>query len=117
MNKSALGRVQPNASALVNHVAVDDIWIESIIDEMPIRNGLCVIVDIRDIPYSMLKWCTPQNVKVIVQRLDSYPISNYIFHVVNNAFLMNIGFNLVWPFLPDHIKETVFNFRLNALRI
>lgn len=96
--------------SLLENIAIDDIWIESILDEMPIRNGLCVIVDISGLPYSILKWCTPQNVKVTVKRLDSYPVINYVFHVVNNAFLVNIGINLVWPFLPDHLKNKVLKY-------
>ncbi|XP_030761154.1 uncharacterized protein LOC115886207 [Sitophilus oryzae] len=103
-----IGNVDCNTMSLTDVVAVDDIWLESIIlNSKACKQGLCVIVDIANYPWRMIKWLTPHNIKLSLRKLESIPIKEYRFHIVNQATMIHAAIKLTWPLLPEYIKEMV----------
>ncbi|KAL1500924.1 hypothetical protein ABEB36_006343 [Hypothenemus hampei] len=112
-----LGNCDPRIMTLLDVVSVDDIWIEWILMRFSAAQGLCVLVDLADLSWRLLKWITPQNIKISVKKLRCQPFKDYRFHVVNsNSLMVQTTINVFWPLLPDDIKEMVkFHFNLEAL--
>ncbi|KAH1013721.1 hypothetical protein HUJ04_002675 [Dendroctonus ponderosae] len=102
-----LGNCDPSKMALLDVIAVDDIWIESILLNSDPEKGLCVLLDIANLPWKSIKWLTPHNIMVGLKKLQCLPFKDFRFHVVNNSFILNAALKIVWPFLPEDIKKTV----------
>lgn len=92
---------------LFDMVAVDDIWIESILLKFASANGLCVLIDIANLPWRALKWLTPHNIKIALRKIQCLPFKDYRFHVVNDSMLVHAAIKIIWPFLPEHLKDMV----------
>nr|CAI5834068.1 unnamed protein product [Callosobruchus analis] len=68
-------------SNISNVVALDDFFLEVLImDDCVARKGLCVIVDIANFPWRVMKWLTPHNIAMCVKRILTMPIKEYRFH-------------------------------------
>ncbi|KAJ8911531.1 hypothetical protein NQ315_005901 [Exocentrus adspersus] len=69
---------------LVNDVVpVDDFFMELLLATYPeSKNGVCVIVDISNFPWNLLKWLTPHNIKTALKRMHTMPIKEYKFHIL-----------------------------------
>lgn len=94
---------------LLDVVSVDDIWLESVLIGKPeyAGKGLCVIIDIHNYSWKMLKWLTPDIVKNCVRKLQTMPYKDYRFHIVNKSYLINTVMKFILPFLPQYIKDMV----------
>jgi CRAL/TRIO domain len=55
----------------------------------------------------MLKWFTPNNMKIASAKAELIPAKQMHFHVVNSSALMNTTVSLVFPFLGQNIKDHV----------
>lgn len=90
-------------------VAMDDIWLEYIISLNPkiTEKGLCVILDIENYNWRMIKWSTPENTRISVKKMQALPFKDFRFHIINNSFLINATIRCMWPFLPEYIKKMV----------
>ncbi|KAF7267921.1 hypothetical protein GWI33_018871 [Rhynchophorus ferrugineus] len=103
-----IGNVDCNKMTIHDVVAVDDIWIESLLISNPnCKNGLCVIIDIANYSWRLIKWMTPHNIKIGLKKLQSIPLKEYRFHVVNQSAMISATIKLIWPLLPDYIKKMV----------
>ncbi|CAG9864375.1 unnamed protein product [Phyllotreta striolata] len=104
-----LGNMDPSVMDLIEDVvAVDDFFVEALfLSDGSIDKGLCVIVDISNFSLKLMKWLTPGNIKIAVKRILSMPIKEFHYHVVNSSLLINVAIKIVWPFLPQQIKEAV----------
>lgn len=89
-------------------IPVDDFFMEFLLATDPgFQNGICVIVDVSNLPWNLLKWLTPGNIKIALRRIQAMPIKQYKFHVVNSSRILSIAVNIIWPFLPQQIKDEV----------
>ncbi|KAJ8932715.1 hypothetical protein NQ318_012640, partial [Aromia moschata] len=104
-----VGNMDANTMDLVKDVVmVDELFIESLLASNPkIRNGLSVILDISNFPWSIIKWLTPNNIKTALRRIHTMPIKEYKYHVVNNSLPIHVAVNIIWPFLPQYVKDSV----------
>ncbi|KAG5872754.1 hypothetical protein JTB14_016191 [Gonioctena quinquepunctata] len=104
-----LGNIDVGKMAMLDVIAVDDIWLEYLYNKDPeiTGKGLCVIMDMADYSWKLLKWCRPENVKVGVQKILALPFEDFKVHIVNNSFFANALIKLVWPFLPEKLKKMV----------
>jgi hypothetical protein len=55
----------------------------------------------------MLKWFTPNSMKVASLKADLVPIKQMHFHIVNSSALMNTTVSLLFPFLGQNIKDHI----------
>lgn len=103
-----LANIDVNKISLNDVIAVDDIWLESILmNQQVTEKGLCVIIDIANFPWKQIKWLTPYNLKVAVRKLTCLPFKEYRFHVVNDSMMIQAAIKIIWRFLPEYIKEMV----------
>lgn len=107
--KTILGNIDASKMNFLDIVAVDDIWLESILSKQPesAAKGLCVILDIKDQSWKLSKWLHPHNIRQSVKKLDSLPFKDYRVHVVNNVWWISLGIKLLWPFMPQRFKNVV----------
>ncbi|XP_050309327.1 retinaldehyde-binding protein 1-like isoform X2 [Anthonomus grandis grandis] len=110
-----IGNVDPSSMDLMDIIAVDDIWLESILMKNASETGLCVVMDIDNLPFRALKWLTPHNVKTGLKKLQCLPFKDYRFHIVNDSIMFKAAINLIWPFVPENIKKMV-KFHFNDRR-
>lgn len=103
------GNIDVSKMALLDVVSIDDIWLESVLldNKEYAEKGLCVIVDIHNYSWKMMKWVTPEIVKNSVKKLQTLPYRDYRFHIVNKSYLINAVMKLILPFLPQYIKDMV----------
>ncbi|XP_056635124.1 retinaldehyde-binding protein 1-like isoform X1 [Diorhabda sublineata] len=103
------GNIEPNNMSIFDVVAVDDVWIESILNENPevAAKGLCVIMDIKDQHWKLTKWLQPDIIKQSIMKIDNLPFKNFKVHVVNNSWWISIAIKIVWPFLPQKLKDMI----------
>lgn len=94
---------------LLDIAVVDDIFLEFIAlnDPLVSKKGICVIIDMANYNWRLLKWLAPEYVKIGTKKLQSLPYKEWRYHVVNNSFIVNVALKLVWPFLPEHLKKMV----------
>lgn len=94
---------------LLDIAIVDDIFLEFIVLNDPLvpKKGVCVIIDMDNYNWRLLKWLAPEYVKIGTKKLQSLPFKEWRYHIVNNSFIVNVAVKLVWPFLPEHIKKMV----------
>ncbi|XP_018569350.1 retinaldehyde-binding protein 1 [Anoplophora glabripennis] len=104
-----IGNMNANAMDLVGDVVpVDDFFIEYLLSTDPAyQHGICVIIDVSNLPWNILKWLTPGNIKVALRRMQTMPLKEYKIHVVNSSRILNIAVNIIWPFLPQQIKDGI----------
>ncbi|CAH1953935.1 unnamed protein product [Acanthoscelides obtectus] len=104
-----LGKIDPRIMDLAEDVVpVDDFYLEALmLDDCVAKKGLCVIVDIANFPWRVMKWLTPHNIAMCIKRILTMPIKEYRFHVVNDSFLIHAAIKIIWPFLPQYLKNSV----------
>ncbi|XP_057671861.1 clavesin-1-like [Diorhabda carinulata] len=105
-----LDKINPFTMDFVKDLVIlQDLCCEGIfINNMDISmKGLCIIVDVANIPLNVIKWATPHIIKTSIKRIYSMPIKDFRYHIVNTTTFLNIIMQLVWPFLPQHIKEQI----------
>lgn len=91
-------------------IPIDDFWAETyLIDPNSVisTNGICIIVDIANFNWRLMKWVTPHNIKMALHRVQTMPIKDLKFHVVNDSFLVHAAIKIIWVILPQHIKDSV----------
>lgn len=103
------GNIEPNSMSLLDVVAVDDVWIESILNQHPevAAKGLCVIMDIKDQHWKLMKWMQPDIIRQSIMKIDNLPFKNFKVHVVNNSWWISIAIKIVWPFLSQKLKDMI----------
>lgn len=94
---------------LLDVVSVDDIWFEYVIlqNTRYAEKGICVIVDLHNFNWRLLKWVTPDACRKSVNKLLSFCYKEYRFHVVNKSYLLKFALKIIMPFLPQYIKDMV----------
>ncbi|XP_056648837.1 clavesin-1-like [Diorhabda sublineata] len=105
-----LDKINPITMDFVKDLVIlQDLCCEGIfINNMDISmKGLCIIVDAANIPLNVIKWATPHIIKTSIKRIYSMPIKDFRYHIVNTTTFFNIILQIVWPFLPQHIKEQI----------
>lgn len=104
-----IGNVDVSKMELLDVVSIDDIWLEYVLLDKPeyAGKGLCVIVDIHNYSWKMLKWLTPDIVRNCVRKLQTMPYRDYRFHIVKKSHLINTVMKFILPFLPQYIKDMV----------
>lgn len=103
------GNIEPSTTCMLDVVAVDDIWIEYILNKHPeaAAKGLCVIMDIKDQSWKLSRWIQPHNIRNSLKKVDNLPFKEYKVHVVNNSWWISIAIKLIWPFMPQRIKDMI----------
>ncbi|KAJ8944519.1 hypothetical protein NQ318_011777 [Aromia moschata] len=104
-----LANIDVRTMEMLDVVGVDDVWIESLLLTNPqvAEKGLCVIFDIANYPWNMIKWFTPDRIKLSLKKMQSLPFKDYRFHFVNNATVIHAVIKIIWPFLPEHFKQMI----------
>nr|XP_023014181.1 clavesin-1-like isoform X1 [Leptinotarsa decemlineata] len=104
-----MGNLDVSKMSMYDVVAIDDIWLESILSKNPriTKNGLCVLLDMEKCSWKLMKWLSPENIKIGVRRTEALPFSELKVHLVNNSFFVNTIVRMVWPFLSERIKNMV----------
>jgi hypothetical protein len=103
-----IGNLNPSTMELLDVIRIDDYWLEYIVDDPNLReNGLCVIVDLKNLSLRMMKWSTPYLVRTFLKKLQVLPIKEYRFHVVNSSFVANTFIKIIWPLVNDRLKKMV----------
>ncbi|XP_017771839.1 PREDICTED: clavesin-1-like [Nicrophorus vespilloides] len=110
-----LANINPSKVTMKEVVNVDDLWLESIMDDpMTQCKGLSVIIDISGYSLKLFQWLTPSNIKFGLTKMDTLPVKDIVLHVVNTSFLMSATLKLIWPLLSQKIKDSV-KFHYNDL--
>lgn len=87
---------------------IDDLWLEAILDETPTQaNGTVFVLDLKGIPYSILKYLTPNNCRIGARKAELVPLRVMEYHLVNGGFLLNAIVSLVFPFLSEESKKNI----------
>ncbi|GAB0096784.1 CRAL-TRIO domain-containing protein [Sergentomyia squamirostris] len=90
----------------VSHL--DDMWFEVVLDEPETqKNGVSVIMDVKGMPLSLLKWLTPKHSSVMTRKADVAPLAIY-YHVVNSSGLMKVIMPVIFQFMSPETRERVF---------
>lgn len=71
------------------------------------ENGVSVIFDMENLPWKILTWATPKNVKIEVELVNCYPCKDIKVHIVKTSFVLDLAIKVIWPLLPANIKEMV----------
>ncbi|CAH1117995.1 unnamed protein product [Phaedon cochleariae] len=110
--------IDVNKVSMYDVIALDDIWLEAILNGNPklAEKGLCVIMDMHNTPWKIMKWLRPENVNISSRKTESLPFKDVKVHIVNNTFFMNTIIKMVWPFLPEKIKKMVI-FHFNSFDV
>lgn len=111
-----LGNTDMNTMQLFDIIGVDDIWIESVLTSNPClaQKGLCVIMDVANYPWKMLKWLTPEYIKLCIKKIVALPFKDYRFHLVNTSVVVHVAIKITWPILPAYMKEMVSSTKVVA---
>ncbi|KAF5274936.1 hypothetical protein FQR65_LT04277 [Abscondita terminalis] len=103
-----LGKLNIRTTAMEEQVLLFNLLVEKVIGEsLTLQNGLSIIFDVLNVPWKLIQWMTPHNIKMAVKLLENYPLKEIIIHVVNKSYLVQIGVNIVWPFLSEERKEMI----------
>ncbi|XP_023014177.2 retinaldehyde-binding protein 1 [Leptinotarsa decemlineata] len=108
-----MGNIDVNKMSMYDVLALDDLWLEFVLTKNPrvTKNGFCMIMDMENCSWKLVKWMSPENVKIGVKKLEALPFNVLKVHVVNNSFVVNTIVRMMWPFLPEKIKNmVVFHF-------
>lgn len=103
-----MGNVDPDKMEQMDLVAVTDLLLELLLENPAAQNGLCVIIDIKGLKFKLCKWFTPHNIRMGVKRVESMPFKNYRIHVVNSSYYVQPLMKVMWPFLPEYLKNVIF---------
>lgn len=91
-------------------VPMEDIWAEWALlnpDSPATLKGACCIIDISNFSWKLMKFATPHNIKMCLDRVHTLPVREFKFHVVKSSVLIHAAINLIWVFLPQSIKDSV----------
>lgn len=104
------GNVDPSMDLLKEIIPVEEFWAESYLTDpnsVLATKGVCIIFDIANFSWKLMKYATPHIIKMAVLKVQSLPIKDYKFHVVNDSFLVHSAIKIVWVFLPKFIQDSV----------
>lgn len=108
-----------NMDLLKDIVPIDEFWAETLLLEpysTITTRGICIIIDVENFSWKCMKWVTPHNLRIMLKRVQSLPIKDFKFHVVNDSFLIHSAIRFLWVFLPQYIRDSVSIFKLNSLK-
>lgn len=112
-----LGNARPETT-LLNMAQIDDIWFECMLIEHETQlNGMVVLMDCADIPWSILKWCHPKLVSVGAERSDLFPMKHLEIHFINQSTILTTISQMVRPLLSKKLMSKVRVLVENHLRI
>ncbi|KAF5300280.1 hypothetical protein FQA39_LY11137 [Lamprigera yunnana] len=77
------------------------------LEKLTLENGVAIIIDVRNFPWKLIQWLTPNNIRMMAKLLECYPTKELIIHVVNKSHLVQIGVKIVWPFLSEQRKKMI----------
>lgn len=80
-------------------------------DPETVKNGISVIIDMENMPWKIMSWLTPRNIKTAVMLINGYPCKEIKLHVVKTSFILDAAIKILWPLLPANIKDMV-NFKI-----
>lgn len=87
---------------------IDDMWYECILSEHETQlNGVVVILDCKDLPWSCLKWCQPKWIRIGAEKSDLLPLKHLEIHMINQSTLMNTITQAVRPLLSKALLAKV----------
>ncbi|KRT82610.1 CRAL-TRIO domain containing protein [Oryctes borbonicus] len=108
--------VNPTKLSFAELNQVDFIWFESVLDDPDVqKHGLCLLIDISGFSWRLINWLTPTNIKRLVRKLENIILKDATFHMVRCSKFAKLAISMVWPFLPDLLKEK-FIFHYNDLK-
>lgn len=93
---------------------IDDMWFDAILmDQLTQCNGLCIIIDCKNISKSLIKWLIPKDIKVSSQKSNIFPCKNLYVHMVNVSPMLKVISKVVSPLLSENFKSKVSSLHKN----
>ncbi|KAI5705234.1 hypothetical protein M8J75_013206 [Diaphorina citri] len=87
---------------------IDDLWLEATLDEPDTAaNGMVFLLDLKGIPYGIMKYLTPTNCRIGARKAELVPLRVMEYHLVNGGMLLNAIVSLVFPFLAEESKKNI----------
>ncbi|KAF2902287.1 hypothetical protein ILUMI_03895 [Ignelater luminosus] len=103
-----IGKVDAGSSDPKQEAQLDEMWFEAILnDSKAMGNGISIVIDINGYSWKLFRWLTPTNLKMATKAIQLFPCKEFIFHVVNNSFLLKASVNIAWPFMSEDIKKRI----------
>lgn len=103
-----LGNIVVSEQAAHELSTIDDLWLEATLDERDTqKNGMVFILDMKKIPYGILKYLTPSNCQIGARKAELVPIRIMEYHLINCGFIINAIVSLVFPFLSEESKKNI----------
>lgn len=101
-----LDRLNPDTLSIQEMAQINNIWLESIADELEtIENGMVVLLDMKDISWKLYKWFTPANSKLSGRSTGLTPLKNFVIHVVNISPMCTALLGMVSPFFSASLRN------------
>ncbi|XP_063697726.1 alpha-tocopherol transfer protein-like [Culicoides brevitarsis] len=90
-------------------IALDNLWFDMVCEELEtIKNGVTVVIDMKDIAWSTIKWAlNSQNMKLCSRYCGFVPLRYVEIHLINTSKIANLIISLCFPFLSDGLKERI----------
>lgn len=108
--------MNPSKVTMAEVNQLECVWFESVLDDPQVQEyGLCLLVDVSGFSWKLLKWLTPVNMRRAIRKLENIIVKDATFHVVRCSTFAKIAINMIWPFMPELIKEK-FKFHFNDLK-
>ncbi|KAL1458593.1 hypothetical protein WDU94_008730 [Cyamophila willieti] len=87
---------------------IDDLWLEATLDERASQsNGMVFVLDLKGIPYGIIKYLTPSNCRIGARKAELVPLRVMEYHLVNGGFFLSTIVSLVFPFLAEESKKNI----------
>ncbi|KAF2904929.1 hypothetical protein ILUMI_01245 [Ignelater luminosus] len=101
-------KVDAGSSNPKQEAQLDEMWFKSILnDSKTVGNEISIIIDINGYSWKLFRWLTPTNLKMVIKAIKLFPCKEFIFHVVNNCFLLKASVNIAWSFMSEDIKKRI----------
>ncbi|GJQ82975.1 hypothetical protein Trydic_g15795 [Trypoxylus dichotomus] len=108
--------INPSKLSLAELNQLDFIWFESVLDDANVQKyGICMLIDISGFSWKLISWITPTSIKRLVRKLEYILVKDTTFHIVRCSKFAKLAINMIWPFMPELIKER-FKFHYNDLK-
>lgn len=103
-----IGNVDPSKCTVFDVIRLDDMWLESMMDDpLTQAKGFSIVIDIKGYSFGLFRWLIPSTLQFGMKKVDCLPVADIKYHVVNTSFLLDASLKIVWPFLPSRIKESI----------
>ncbi|XP_055634075.1 alpha-tocopherol transfer protein-like [Toxorhynchites rutilus septentrionalis] len=108
-----LGKLNINTMAATDVSHLDELWVEYMLNDLETQEkGISCLIDMSGYSIKSMRYLTPTNIKVGMQRADLMPLKHMEFHVVNSSVFLNAALAIVYPVLSKHFKDHVhFHYR------